>query len=266
MKIVEFISGLAAVVAAAMPAVAQQPAPQAYRMVIRAHAGAGGRCLDVPFAHFAVGMRLQTWDCNNGAAQVFVYDMQSQELKIGSLCVESWGRGDPQDAVGLGACNGAAQQHWRMMESKDYYQIIGINNRCLELRYAVKDRGAALDITDCDANKPWRLWALIEAPAGCQTDDFTYSVPYSRSATTNSVITGGGACIYGPRPGPQVEWTSLSITEQPQNGTFEKTGEYEFKYQPKSGFKGQDEVAIRACGHNTDHSGCATITFRVTVN
>jgi hypothetical protein len=55
-----------------------------------------------------------------------------------------------------------------MVESKDYYQIIGINNECLEVRYGnkygVKDNGVPLDIMDCDANRAQRLWALIEAP------------------------------------------------------------------------------------------------------
>jgi len=51
---------------------------------------------------------------------------------------KSGGLGDPQDAVGLGACNGGANQHWRMVVSKDYYQIIGINNRSLELRHAAR--------------------------------------------------------------------------------------------------------------------------------
>ncbi len=134
------------------------------RMVIQSRPDVGGKCIDVPRAQFVVGMRVQMWQCNNGAAQIFVYDEQSQQLKGGDKCVEVWGRGDPQDAVGLGICNGGANQHWRMVAVKDYYQIIGINNRCLELRYQVRDNGAALDIQDCDAGRPWRLWALVEAP------------------------------------------------------------------------------------------------------
>jgi len=80
------------------------------------------------------------------------------------MCVESWGRGDPQDAVGLGRCTGKANQRWRMVASGDYYQVIGINTKCLELRYGVKENGAPLDIMDCDANRAQRLWALVEAP------------------------------------------------------------------------------------------------------
>jgi len=133
-------------------------------MVIQSHPDVGARCIDVPHGQIVRGMHLQMWNCNNGAAQTFSYDDTNQQLTIGNLCVESWGRGDPQDAVGLGSCNGGANQHWKMVASKDYYQIIGINNRCLELRYGVKDNGAPLDMMDCDANRAQRLWALIEAP------------------------------------------------------------------------------------------------------
>ena len=52
----------------------------------------------------------------------------------------------------------------KMVAVKDYYQVVGVNNRCLELRYQIKDDGAPLDIQDCDAGRPYRLWALVEAP------------------------------------------------------------------------------------------------------
>jgi hypothetical protein len=135
-----------------------------YRMLIQSPPELGGKCIDIPSARFLVGMRLQMWGCNNSPSQIFLYNEQDQELKIGDKCVETWGRGDAQDAVGLGDCDGGARQHWKMKASKDFYQIIGINDRCLELRYAVKDEGAPLDIQDCDAGRPWRLWALVEAP------------------------------------------------------------------------------------------------------
>ena len=154
---------LSAIICAALaPTIASAAS---YRMVIQIHPDVGGKCIDVPYSQFVIGMRLQLWDCNNSPAQIFSYDETSQQLMIGSLCMESWGRGDPQDAVGLGACNGSANQHWRMVANGDYYQIIGINNRCLELRYGLKTNGAALDVMDCDAGRPQRLWSLVEAPS-----------------------------------------------------------------------------------------------------
>ena len=78
----------------------------------------------------------------------------------------------------------------------------------------------------------------------------------------------GGARFYSVAPihPDQVEFTSASIVEQPSNGTFEQTGSFAFKYQPKAGFKGADEYAVKVCGHNSQRSGCATVTYRVTVN
>jgi hypothetical protein len=134
------------------------------RMVIQSHADMGAKCLDVPRGQYATGMRLQMWRCWGAQQQTFVYDDQTLELKIGGFCVTSWGRGDGQDAVGIGACDSSANQHWKMVAVKDYYQIVGINNRCLELRFQIKEDGAPLDIQDCDATRPWRLWALVEAP------------------------------------------------------------------------------------------------------
>jgi Ricin-type beta-trefoil lectin domain len=133
-------------------------------MAIQSPPEAGGKCIDVPFGQFVVGMRVQMWDCNNGDGQIFIYDEQSQLLKIGPMCVEVWGKGDYGDNVGLGACNGAAAQHWQMVEKNDNYQIIGMNKQCLGIRGASKGSGASLDISPyCNAG-PWRLWGLVEAP------------------------------------------------------------------------------------------------------
>ena len=131
------------------------------RMTIRSHPDVGGKCIDVPYGQFSRGMRVQMWPCNGGPAQSFSYKEESKQLQIGGLCVEAWGRGDQQDAVGLGACNGKPSQQWRMQPSGNYQQILGINDLCGELRYGVKDDGAALDIATCDAARPHRLWAFI---------------------------------------------------------------------------------------------------------
>jgi hypothetical protein len=163
------------------------------RMVIQSHPDVGGKCLSVPNRQFVEGMHLHMFDCHNTPAQIFVYDEQSQQLTIGNLCVESWGRGDPQDAVGLGSCSGQANQHWKMVASGNYYQIIGINNRCLEVRYGVKDNRAPLDMMDCDATRAQRLWALIEAaPADAlgsvwdETDAGGWTAVWTRRGDTNA--------------------------------------------------------------------------------
>jgi hypothetical protein len=157
------------------------------RMMIQSHPDMGAKCIDVPYAQFFRGMRLQMWSCGNvlvwgqpntevtigvvrksgrseirvrlgetpvegPVAQAFSYDEKSQQMKIGNLCLESWGRGDPQDAVGLGACTGATNQRWRMAPSGQYQQIIGIKGLCLEPRNGANDNGA-----------PWILWSAVPA-------------------------------------------------------------------------------------------------------
>jgi len=155
----------AGIVVAAKPfrAAAQQP-PQLLRMIIQSHPDVGQKCLNIAGAQFVAGMRLQTFDCNNQNEEIFGYDQGAQRLIIGHLCVESWGRGDSADAVGLGVCSDAPSQKWRMSASGDYYQIVGMNNRCLEIRTGLKGSGAPLDIANCQAGAAGELWALIEAP------------------------------------------------------------------------------------------------------
>jgi hypothetical protein len=165
------------------------------RMTIQSHPDVGARCIDVPYAQFFRGMSLQMWTCNSvlvwgqpntevtlgiarktgrseirvrlgetatqgSVAQVFFYDEKTQEMKIGNLCMESWGQGDPQDPVVLGACKGAPNQHWRLVPSGAYQQIIGIKEMCLQPRNSAKENGAPLDIAECGANHPQQLWTL----------------------------------------------------------------------------------------------------------
>jgi len=62
-----------------------------------------------------------------------------------------------------------------------------------------------------------------------------------------------------------VTFTSARITKKPSNGTFRQVGVFAFRYLPAGGFKGADEYGIEACDQNKERSGCATITYRVTV-
>jgi len=143
---------------------AAQQQPQVLRMIIQSHPNAGKKCLDIPSAQYIAGMRLQTFDCNNQNDETFAYDQGTQRLFIGHLCVESWGRGDAADAVGLGVCIDAPNQQWRATASGEYYQFAGMNNHCLEIKAGAKDGGAPLQIANCQTASSSQLWALIEAP------------------------------------------------------------------------------------------------------
>ena len=225
-------------------AVPSDAAPAASsRTSIESHPDVGGKCIDVPHAQISPGMRIQMWDCNKivawgrpntevtvgivrksgrsdirvrlgetlvegPAAQVFSYDETNQQIKIGSLCVESWGRGDPQDPVGLEACGDKANQRWRMVASGNYHQIIGINGLCLELRNGVKENGAALHIMNCDANKPQQLWTLktpTRAVLGVK-----WRKPTEQEASSLALDPGTGAIVVKVLEGGPAEKSGLA--------------------------------------------------------
>jgi hypothetical protein len=213
------------------------------RTSIESHPDLGGKCIDVPHAQASPGMRLQMWDCNKivawgrpntevmvgivrkygksdvrvrlgetvvdgPAAQVFSYEKPSQQLKIGNLCVEAWGRGDPQDAVGLEACGDKTNQRWRMVASGSYHQIIGINGLCLEIRDGVKENGAALEMIKCDANKPQQLWTLktpTRAVLGVK-----WRKPTEEEARSLALEPGTGAIVVKVLEGGPAEKSGLA--------------------------------------------------------
>jgi hypothetical protein len=144
-------------------AAAEQP-QQTLRMVIQSHPNSGRKCLDVPKAQYVVGVRLQIFGCNNQAEEIFAYDQGTRRLVTGHLCVESWGRGEAADAVGLGVCTDAPNQQWRAAASGDYYLFAGMNNRCLAIKAIAKEDNAALEIANCAPSNTDQLWALIAAP------------------------------------------------------------------------------------------------------
>jgi hypothetical protein len=47
---------------------------------------------------------------------------------------------------------------------KDHYQIVGVNNLCLDIRHGIKDGGAPLNVYTCGADNVGQLWTLVEAP------------------------------------------------------------------------------------------------------
>jgi len=103
--------------------------------------------------------------------------------------------------------------------------------------------------------------------AGCRTEKFAFDVALSQGTTANVVSTGGAVCVHTVAPfhPDQVQFTGSEIVKQASNGTFEQTGAFAFKYQPRPGFRGMDEYAIRVCGHTNQRAGCAVVTFRANV-
>lgn len=167
MKIVEFVLciGLAAAAASATPVAAQQPAPQVYRMQIQATPEFGEKCLDIPWGSQANGVRLQLWDCNDGAAQVFTYEAATKRLKSGNRCVVSWGHGLAGDPVGIDDCDfmpNQRSQSWTVANDSDGYKFIGVNGLCLDIRGGFKDIGTPLNVYTCNGTVSQKF-VLVQA-------------------------------------------------------------------------------------------------------
>jgi hypothetical protein len=120
------------------------------------------------------------------------------------------------------------------------------------------------------AEQPAQASPAVPAPSGCRTDNFGFSAVNSDSVSVKTVSTGGAPCLFKVQPEHPdlVQFTSGSIAKSPspKSGTFTQEGAFAFKFQPAPGFSGSDQVAIKICGHNSQRSGCATITYNVTVN
>jgi len=188
---------------------APTPAPaNTYNMTVQSVPEAGGKCVSAPNGQFAEGMHALLWDCNAFLAQALIYNDQSQELKFGANCVEVLGQGSPQDAVGVGACNGSVRQRWSMVANGDNYQVIGVNNLCLDITNGVIANGTPLDLSPCVSNKAVELWVLFQASdasATNQTNNGTTqanNTPNQASNATNqSSNPGGGSGQANNAPG-----------------------------------------------------------------
>lgn len=212
------------------------------RMTIQSHPDVGAKCVDVPYAQFSRGMRLQMWNCgkivvwgqpnsevtlgvarkygrseirvrlgeapvDGSAAQAFTYDEKSQQLRIGGLCVESWGRGEAQDAVGLGACSNGDNQHWKLIQSGQYQQIVGTKGLCLEPRNGAKDDGVPLDIAECAGGRAQQLWTLKQPTRGVL--GVQWRKPTDQEETSLALEHGIGIIVEKVLPGGPSEKSGL---------------------------------------------------------
>ena len=186
----------ASVVLVAILWVAMAPASvkaDSLRMIVQSVPEAGAKCFDAHDLVPGTGMRI--WGCNNTVVQIFSYDETSRELKIGGLCIESRGRGDPEDAVGLGSCNGGANQHWRMVETGGNYRIVGGNGLCIAIKGADTADGAPLNIENCQ-DRANQIWRLVEAPAAAAAADQAQPALYPAiAAQANDVKEANNAYL-----------------------------------------------------------------------
>jgi hypothetical protein len=64
----------------------------------------------------------------------------------------------------------------------------------------------------------------------------------------SGVMPAGGSCIHKIRANNTYRFASASVVAAPRNGTLSPMESFSFRYQPKPGFRGSDEYAVRVCG------------------
>jgi hypothetical protein len=103
------------------------------------------------------------------------------------------------------------------------------------------------------------------AMADCRTIGMTFRLSRNDSVSTTGTLTKGSACSIGFRAGGTAHFTSGSIASRPSHGSLTQAGELRFVYKPAAGFKGVDRYSLRVCGTDRAGSGCATLTYDITV-
>ncbi len=93
------------------------------------------------------------------------------------------------------------------------------------------------------------------------------SIPYNFNFSANPIleaesVTDGATCTNRFSTRGNVAYTDSSIVRKPKNGNLEHINITSFDYTPKKGFKGKDDYTIKVCSDK----GCATITYKITVN
>jgi hypothetical protein len=100
------------------------------------------------------------------------------------------------------------------------------------------------------------------AMADCRVVNTTFRLHLNEQVTSTGVSTKGGACTGA---GGTTQFTSTSITARPGHGTLTQVDGSRFRYKPAAGFKGVDRYSFKVCGTNSAGSGCATLTYNITV-
>lgn len=177
-----------------------------YTMSVQSVPAAGSKCVSLPNGPSEQGMRILIWDCNGFLGQTLVYNDQTQELKFGTNCVGVIGNGNAQDAVGVGTCSGVVAQRWSMVPVNDNYQIIGVNNLCLDIANAVIANGTPLDLLPCTPDKVPELWVLYQG-----------ADPSTQTASNQTNPAGGAGA--GSQSGSAPDPNSSASSSNPGSGS-----------------------------------------------
>jgi hypothetical protein len=155
---VKWAGHVAGVVRPEGPIQAAAATPNIVQMAIQSSAQHAVRCIDVPNAQFTQGVRLQMYDCNDTAAQLFCYNLTTQHLIIGNLCVQAAGNAQQGAAVILGPCSEQASASWKVVAKGDWVQFVRVNDLCLDTG-GPANNGAQLQVWQCSGAGA-QLWGF----------------------------------------------------------------------------------------------------------
>jgi hypothetical protein len=103
------------------------------------------------------------------------------------------------------------------------------------------------------------------AMADCRYMAFRFDVRQNGSYSTTGVSTNGAGCSTRFWSAGTDHFTSGSIAARPSHGTLTERSALSFLYKPQRGFKGVDHYSLHICGVQGGGSGCATLTYNITV-
>jgi hypothetical protein len=103
------------------------------------------------------------------------------------------------------------------------------------------------------------------AIAECLFIPVVFQVSQNQSVSGTIVTTKGSACATGFRTNGISTYSSGAIVLRPSHGQAIQTSMLNFVYRPPAGYKGADRFGVKVCGKDGAGTGCATITYDITV-
>jgi hypothetical protein len=114
--------------------------------------------------------------------------------------------------------------------------------------------------------------SLLSSPANADECQIRGGLEHldSDSYAMASIATGAAGCYrifpIGKAIEGRIVFQSVAIVSKPQYGSLIQPSISSFDYKPNAGFKGQDKFDLRICGQQNGRSGCAIVSYIVTVN
>ena len=115
-----------------------------------------GTCIDVPNSTFNDGVGLQTWGCNDSAAQRFAWNGGSLQTGNNKCMDVAWGSRDNGARIQIANCSGVPAQQFVLSAAGDL--VNPQSNKCVDIDAWNGSWGAALVQWECTggANQKWR--------------------------------------------------------------------------------------------------------------